>query len=108
MTVSAERRIATRRVGESAHGIRSVRLRTGHQASLVDISPDGIGFETEAGIAPGTPIDVVVVSGDRSGSRRALVVHSRVCGLHPTRGARYRIGVRLQHGHSGSSADGPV
>ena len=95
MTARLERRVAARWIGESAHGIRAVRLRTGHQTTLVDVSADGVGFETDAGVAPGTPVDVVVVSAEHTRCRRAYVVHSRVCGLHPTRGVRYRVGVRL-------------
>lgn len=96
MTARLERRMMMRRVDESSHGVRAVRLRTGHRTTLVDVSDAGVGFETDAGIAPGTPVEVVVVAADDSRSRRAFVVHSRVCRVHPTDGVRYRVGVRLQ------------
>jgi hypothetical protein len=95
-----ERRHAARINGGTPHGVRAVRIRTGHRTTLVDVSPDGMGFETDASMAPGAPVDIVVVGTEHNQTRRAFVVHSRVCRLHPTEGARFRIGVRLQAGRT--------
>lgn len=103
-----ERRHAVRVSGGAPHGVRAVRIRTGHRTTLVDVSPDGMGLETDAGIAPGARVDLMVVGTEHSQSRRGLVVHSRVCRLHPTEGARFRIGVRLQAGRTGTNVPGPV
>lgn len=103
-----ERRHAARGNGGASHGVRAVRIRTGHRTTLVDVSVDGMGFETDASMAPGAPIEIVVVGAVHSQTRRAFVVHSRVCRLHPTEGARFRIGVRLQAGRNDARLPAPV
>ncbi len=102
--IAPERRHAVRINGGSPQGVRAVRIRTGHRTTLVDVSADGMGFVTDASMAPGAPVDIVVVGSEHSQTRRAFVVHARVCRLHPTEGARFRIGVRLQAGRAGANA----
>jgi hypothetical protein len=103
-----DRRHAARLNGGLPHGVRAVRIRTGHRTTLVDVSADGMGLETDASMAPGAPVDLVVVGSEHSQTRRAFVVHARVCRLHPTEGARFRIGVRLQAGRTGINPPGAV
>lgn len=73
----------------------AVRLRSARTASLIDVSTDGLGVVTDGRLAPGAPVDVVLFDGRGARTRRAVVVHARVCNLHPTQGARFRVGLRL-------------
>jgi hypothetical protein len=97
MRTLVERRTCARQTGTSIDGFCNVRLRTGRALTLVNASPEGVCVETDARLAPGSPLDVVMVKQDRNRTARARVVYARVCGLHPTGGARYRIGLRIEN-----------
>jgi len=96
MTEHGDRRASGRRPGASVHAIRGVRLRTGQSATLVDASPGGIAIETEARLAPGSPLDVVVLGREQVRTARAFIVYARVVRLDPNCGVRYRVGLRLE------------
>ena len=97
LRTAAERRQGARLAEGTPYGVTAVRLRTGRWTTLIDVSAGGVGLVTDAGMAPGAAIDIVVVDGDTSRVSRGTVVHSRVCALHPTQGARFRIGLCLTH-----------
>jgi hypothetical protein len=91
----ADRRGADRHHGGESGTVRGIRLRTGHRAKLVDLSAYGASIETDARLSPGRLVDVVLLLEHTSVAARTTVVHARVCGLHPTLGVRYRIGLRV-------------
>lgn len=106
MTGTVERRRSRRHDDHAGAGLRSVRLRTGHPAAVVNWSAGGASIETAARLAPGKPADVVMVFDHGTVAARSLVVYSRVCGVHATKGARYRIGLCLDHAAPGGPLPG--
>lgn len=105
MTGSADRR-RSRRHDDAGAGLRSVRLRTGHAARVVDWSAGGASIETEARLTPGKATDVLMAFEHGTVAARSLVVYCRVCALHATRGVRYRIGLCLDHSGPGGPLPG--
>ncbi len=94
MTGPSERRAHGRQPVTGLPLCRSVRLRTGQTARLLNVSAAGASIETAARLAPGTSADLVLVTRDRTHVAHAMVIYAHVSGLHPTRGAHYRVGVR--------------
>ena len=96
MNLASERRASRRVPAGIAPGLRTVRLRTGQDTTVIDASQGGIGLETEARVSPGTPLDVVVVGHGEARTARALVVYARVVEIDPLSGARYRVGLKVE------------
>jgi hypothetical protein len=97
MTTPPDRRKHVRVRGNRVAPLHGLRLRTGHQARILDLSRGGASVETEARLAPGSPLQVVVTWGETSLPAESTVVSARVIQIHPTLGARYRIGLHI-HG----------
>jgi hypothetical protein len=70
-----------------------VRLRTGHEISLVNVSGGGALVETSARLLPGTAIVLHVVANDRTIAVRARVTRCHVCAIVNDGGVRYRCAV---------------
>jgi uncharacterized protein (DUF1501 family) len=77
---------------------RTIRLRTGQTARLLNVSAAGASLETAARLAPGLAADLVLAAGTATHVARAVVIYAHVCAVHPTRGAHYRVGVRWSDG----------
>jgi hypothetical protein len=99
VSVRHERRRALRQAGDNMFGVSAVRLRTGQSARLINLSASGASIETEAGLTPGSRVDIVMVARNDIKPTQTTVVYARVSGVHPTRGARYRIGLRIEGKH---------
>ena len=85
------RRSVRRRPGEGEPDAR-VRLRTGSELAVVDISDLGAQVEGPARLLPGTRVDIHVIARDGRVLMRSRVVHAFVCALRAD-GIRYRAGV---------------
>jgi hypothetical protein len=96
VNAAGERRGSRRVPAGIAPGVRSVRLRTGHETTLVDASQSGLAIETDARVSPGAPLDVVVVSHGEARAARALVIYAHVVAIDPLAGARYRVGLKVE------------
>jgi hypothetical protein len=92
-------RKAIRQAGENTFGVSAVRLRTGQAARLINLSASGASIETDAGLTPGSRVDIVMVARDDIRPTRTTVVYARVSRVHPTHGARYQIGLRIEGKH---------
>ena len=97
MTLPPDRRKHIRVAGTHVTPLHGLRLRTGHQARILDLSRGGASVETEARLAPGCPLQVVMTWGKSSLPAESTVVYARVIRIHPTQGTRYRIGLHI-HG----------
>jgi hypothetical protein len=78
--VTIDRRRLSRRVPAPDEPLARVRLRTGRELAVIDISDAGMLVEGEMRLLPGTHVDVHVVTGDgrrlvRSRIARAFVSH---------------------------------
>jgi hypothetical protein len=102
MTAGQERRSSRRVPAGIAPGLRTVRLRTGQETTLLDASQGGIAVETDARVSPGAPLDVVVVGHGEARAARALVVYAHVIGIDAFAGARYRVGLKVDSALRGS------
>ncbi len=67
-----------------------VRLRTGHEISLVNVSGGGALVETSARLLPGTAIVLHVLTDHQTVAVRARVTRCYVCAIDKTAGVRYR------------------
>lgn len=67
-----------------------VRLRTGHEVALVNVSGVGALVETSARLLPGSAIVLHVVADDRTIAVRATVTRCHVCAIVKDAGVRYR------------------
>lgn len=75
-----DRRRLPRRVPDRDEPLARVRLRTGRQLDVIDVSDSGMLVEGEMRLLPGTHVDVHVVTGEgrqlvRSRIARAFVSH---------------------------------
>jgi hypothetical protein len=82
VVVQDERRRSRRACDIAEHGILCARIRPGHTAALVDVSPDGALIETAHRLLPGTSVVLHFESSDRRESIRGRVLRSVVAGLH--------------------------
>ena len=84
-----ERRKTQRRIPLAGEAISRVRLRTGHEMTVVDVAHDGVLLEGHVRLLPGTHIDAHVVT--RAGRLliRSRVVRCWVAALQPD-GILYR------------------
>jgi hypothetical protein len=97
VTPPRDRRQHVRVAGARVTPRHGLRLRTGHQLKILDLSRGGASVESEARLAPGSPLQVVVTWGMTSLPADSTVVSAQVIQIHPTLGVRYRIGLRI-HG----------
>jgi hypothetical protein len=99
LSLRHERRRAPRQAGDNVFGVSAIRLRTGQATQLVNVSASGASIETGSGLTPGSRVDVVMVARDCARATRATVVYARVSHVHPTTGARYKIGLHIEGRH---------
>lgn len=89
-----ERDVTERRQSERIESAASswgrVRLRTGHEVSLVNVSGGGALVETSARLLPGTAVILHVHAEQRTIAVRARVVRCHVCTIDKDAGVRYR------------------
>jgi hypothetical protein len=78
-----ERRRTTRRVPLPEEPLSRVRLRTGREMSVVDVSDTGVLVEGHVRLLPGTHIDVHVVTGEGRLLIRSRVMRCWVAALRP-------------------------
>ena len=95
VVVLDERRRSRRACDPAEHGILCARIRPGHAAALVDVSPDGALIETAHRLLPGTIVVLHLESSDRRESIRGRVLRSVVAGLH-AHGIAYRGAIRFE------------
>jgi len=94
--VAAADRRQTRRATEAGqHGIVGVKVRPGHAAVVIDVSPQGALIETAHRLLPGTVIDLHVESAGGRESVRARVLRSIVSGIQAS-GICYRGAIRFE------------
>src|SRR5262245_14214204 len=76
-----ERRRAVRRTPDAAEPLARVRLRTGRELHVVDLSSGGALVEGVARLLPGTHADVHVITRDGRLLVRSRIVRAYVCHL---------------------------
>lgn len=84
-----DRRKAPRRIPLTGEPISRVRLRTGHEMTVVDVAHGGVLVEGQVRLLPGTHIDAHVVTRGGRLLIRSRVVRCSVAALHPD-GILYR------------------
>jgi hypothetical protein len=95
-TVDGGERRRQRRTSDVAeHGIVCARVRPGHAAIVVDVSPDGTLIETGHRLLPGTVVALHFESLDRRESVRGRVLRSTVAGVRAS-GISYRGAIRFE------------
>jgi hypothetical protein len=76
-----ERRRALRRAPDGDEPLSRVRLRTGRELAVIDVSNAGVLVRSPARLLPGTHVDVHVVTWDGRVLVRSRVVRAYVCAL---------------------------
>lgn len=76
-----ERRRGERRAPAAGEPLTGVRLRTGRELTVVDVSNTGMLVEGRARLLPGTHLDVHVTTADGRVLVRSRVVRARVSAL---------------------------
>jgi hypothetical protein len=87
------------RIESAASTWDRVRLRTGHEISLVNVSGGGALVETRARLLPGTAIVLHVHTDDRTVAVRARVTRCFVCAIDKNAGVRYRGALAFADAH---------
>jgi hypothetical protein len=87
-----ERRSAARRVPKPGEPLARMRVRTGPQLEVVDVSTSGAQVEGTARLLPGTHADVHVTTREGRSLVRSRVVRALVWEVRPD-GIRYRTGL---------------
>jgi len=90
-----ERRQSRRATDVADHGIVSARVRPGHAAIVIDLSPAGALIETGHRLLPGTTVVLHFESLERRESVRGRVLRSAVAGVRAS-GISYRGAVRFE------------
>jgi hypothetical protein len=85
-----ERRRAERRRVPSGEPVVYIRLRTGAQLLVLDLSSGGCLTETTERLLPGRDLDAHLLRGDARARVRARVVRAHVCAVGCDR-IRYRV-----------------
>jgi hypothetical protein len=80
-----ERRQTPRRVDPEAHGIVRVRIRPGHDASLLNISCGGAAIDTAHRLLPGTVVELQLETLVRRASARGRVARCAVVRVEANR-----------------------
>lgn len=75
---ASERRETQRVLDASEHGIRSVRIRPGHAAAVIDVSATGALIETNHRLLPGTVVELTVETNQHRARIRGRVVRCAV------------------------------
>jgi len=107
MMVPPNRRKHVRVAGKDVSPPHHLRLRTGYHVRILDLSRGGACVETDARLAPGSPLQVVVTWGETVLPAESTVVSAQVVRIHPTLGARYRIGLHI-HGDALRASPGTL
>jgi hypothetical protein len=92
---AVERRVAGRRVPQAGEPLARVRLRTGRDLEVCDVSDGGVLVDGQARLLPGTHVDVHVVSPTGRVLVRCRVVRSVVSRLDGV-GVCYRSALAFQ------------
>jgi PilZ domain len=112
-TTDPDRRKTHRFVTADEHGIRAVRIRPGHHATVIDASACGALIETSHRLLPGTRVELHLESSAARICVRARVVRCAVTQVRPAV-MFYRGGVAFerhlpwfdqQHGYAVPSAE---
>jgi hypothetical protein len=90
-----ERRRSRRASDVAEHGVVCARVRPGHAAIVVNVSPDGALIETGHRLLPGTTVVLHFESLDRRESVRGRVLRSTVACVRAS-GISYRGAVRFE------------
>jgi PilZ domain len=90
-----ERRRTPRASDVAEHGIVCARIRPGHAAIVIDLSPEGALIETGHRLLPGTIVVLHCESLDRRESVRGRVLRSVVAGVRAN-GISYRGAIRFE------------
>ena len=83
VTVGRERRRAVRITSVAEHGIRFIRIRPGHGATLIDVSAAGALIETHRRLLPGSLVEIQMETDRHKTSVRGIVVHCCVARVGP-------------------------
>ena len=83
VTVTRERRRAERMASVADHGIRFIRIRPGHGATLIDVSAAGALIETHRRLLPGSLVELQMETDRHKTSIRGVVVHCFVARVGP-------------------------
>jgi hypothetical protein len=89
-----ERRAAARVRTFEEHGIVGARVRAGRDATVLDVSDDGILIDTPHRLLPGATIELQLAGTERRATVRGHVVRSTVASLR--NGVRYRGAVLFE------------
>lgn len=83
MSAWRERRRATRMTSTAEHGVRFIRIRPGHGATIIDVSAAGALIETHRRLLPGTLVELQMETDHHKASVRGTVVHCFVARVGP-------------------------
>ncbi len=81
---TVERRLSQRRQSLEEHGIVSIRVRPGVDASIVDVSATGVLIETQRRLLPGTSIEIHFERDKRLAAIRGRVLRCAIVRLGPS------------------------
>jgi hypothetical protein len=95
MGESVERRASPRRVPQEREPLARVRLRTGRDVDVLDVSDGGVCVDGRARLLPGTHVDVHVVTAGGRVLARCRVVRSHVSRIERD-GVSYRSALAFQ------------
>ena len=73
-----ERRRAPRHAAPEQHGVLRVRVRPGHEASLLDLSSSGAAIETAHRLLPGAVVELQLETQHRRSAARGRIVRCEV------------------------------
>ena len=74
------------------NGVRA-RIRPGHAARVIDVSPDGAQVEAGRQLRPGSLVEVQLEDDERSVRVAARVVRCEATAISPDQGPTYRAGL---------------
>lgn len=90
-----ERRSAVRVTPYAAEQVVRARLRSGHEARLIDVSEAGALIECEYRLAPGSRVALQIFLSGRRFDLQGAVVRAEVVAVFAA-GIRYRAAVRFE------------
>jgi hypothetical protein len=67
----------------SEHGVRVIRIRPGHGATIIDLSAAGALVETHRRLLPGSPVELYMETDLHKSRVRGTVVHCAVVRVGP-------------------------
>jgi hypothetical protein len=80
-----ERRLARRITAVAELGIRQAKVRPGHEATVLNISSNGVLIETALRLMPGRQIEFQIERGGTITPVRGRVIRSQVARVQPSR-----------------------